>query len=402
MQREAAAMDTFQAFFSYAHVEARASPRLVEELTRDLEDVVSASLLNATFSIWKDTNKICTGDRWDSKIEAAVRGCDLLIVLFTPGWIASEYCRKEYLTFEEVEAGLGGGTYIVPVLVRPLGTQERLLTPEQRAVYDSINERQYFPALAPDFLALDENRRRGTLERIAEDIVGIIERRRDLPPEISASAKRGIRARTVTKPSHVRSAQDFEKVDFLTGDYVGIDPKREGQRRGVYAQLDFAERLVVRSDSGATAIFGVGQAYLTIANQGPGQLAQSDELRVPGKDQNSFFVRLIDAPEAITVCIDPVPGKTVLGELALPPAAQENRYSLVATASATVDIENVTAELRVSLDTLALQLPEGKKITPAKRSQIKGLILEAARRQRYQVSEKGEIHRKLRVEERER
>src|SRR4051794_28874150 len=196
-----------------------------------------------------------------------------------------------------------------------------------RAVYDSINKRQYFPVLAPDFLALDEDRRKGKLEKIAEDIVGIIERRRDLPAEISAGAKRGVRARTITKPGYTRSAQDFERVDFLTDDYVGIDPSRDGQQRGVYAQLDFAERLVVRSESGATAVFGVGQAYLTIENQGPGQLAQSNELRAPGKDQNAFFVRLIASPKAIAVCIDPVPGKAVLGKLALPPAMQENRYS---------------------------------------------------------------------------
>jgi hypothetical protein len=124
-------------------------------------------------------------------------------------------------------------------------------------------------------------------------------------------------------------------------------------------------------------------------------------LRAPGKDQNAFFVRLIDAPTAIAVCIDPVPGKTVLGELALPPAAQENRFSLIATASANVNLEKVTAKLRVALDTMELQLPEGVRVTPAKRSQIKGLILEAARK-RYQVSEKGEIYRPLCVEERER
>jgi hypothetical protein len=368
MGQEAEAMDTFQAFFSYAHVEARASPRLIEALTRDLDDVVNASLLNARFGIWKDTNNIRTGDRWNMTIEAAVRGCDLLIVLFTPGWVASEYCRKEYLTFEEVEAGLGGGAYVVPILARALGDQERRLTPEQRAVYDSIRERQYFPVLAPDFLALDEDRRKGKLEEIAKDIVGIVERRRDLPPEISAGAKRGVRARTVTKPSHTRSAQDFEKVDFLTDDYVGIDPPKDGQRRGVYAQLDFAERLAVRGESGVTAVFGVGQAHLTIGNQGPGRLEQSNELRAPGKDQNAFFVRWIETPKAIAICIDPVPGKTVLGELALPPAAQENRFSLIATASINVDIKKVTAELRVALDTIELHLPEGAKVAPAKRS----------------------------------
>jgi hypothetical protein len=308
---------------------------------------------------------------------------------------------KSILIFEEVEANLGGGTYIVPILARALGDQQRRLTQEQRAIYDSLNERQYFPALAPDFLTLDEDQRKGKLEEIAKDIAGIIERRRDLPPEISANARRGVRARTVTKPEYSRSIQDFEKVDFLTDDYVGIDRAKDGQWRGVYAQVDFAERLSVRTDSGASVVFGVGQAYLTIENQGPGKLAQSDDLRAPGKDQNAFFVRLYDAREAIAVCIDPVPGKTVLGELALPPAAQENRFARIATASTDLDVDKVKAELRVALDATGLHLPEGAKISQAKRSQIKALVQEAARK-RYQVSEKGEIRRPLHVEERER
>jgi hypothetical protein len=160
---------TFQGFFSYAHLDAAASPRLIDGLTVDLEMLVSAKLLNATLSVWRDKTNLRTGERWDPTIEGVLRRSDILIALFTPSWIQSEYCRKEYLIFEEVEATYGGGAYVVPILARPLGEQERHLTPEQRLVNDSLHERQYFPMLAPDFLILDEDARKGKLEEIADD-----------------------------------------------------------------------------------------------------------------------------------------------------------------------------------------------------------------------------------------
>jgi hypothetical protein len=398
------AIRTFQGFFSYSHLDAQASPRLVEALTVDLEYVVSAKLLNGRFAIWRDTRNIRTADRWNSAIEGAIQRSDTLIVLLTPSWVESEPCRKEYLFFEKVEAGYGNGSYVAPILARSLGDQEKHLAPDQRAVYDSIRDRQYFKILASDFLGLDEDRRRATLEEIADDIVGILERRRGEMLHPAGPLRPSPQPRTAVDPlEHTRSIQDFEKVDFVTDDEVVIDRAQQAQARGVYAQVDFAERLCVEASNGSSVIFSVKQAYLTVENHGPGKLTQAENLRSSENSQNAFFVRLYDVPHAIAICIDPVTRKTGLGELALPPAPDENRLSRIATATHDVEVSTVKAELRVSLDAKGLYLPEGlgSKMPQSKRSQIKAIILGAARK-RHHVTEAGDIRRPIEVRERDR
>ena len=66
--------------------------------------------------IWRDEEGLRIGDQWAHKLEEAVRSSDILIVLLTPRWIDSDFCRKEYLVFEEVEATRNVGEYIVPIL----------------------------------------------------------------------------------------------------------------------------------------------------------------------------------------------------------------------------------------------------------------------------------------------
>jgi hypothetical protein len=119
------AIRTFQGFFSYAHLDARASGGLVEALTVDLEYVVSAKLLNARLAIWRDTRNIRPGDRWNPAIEEELHRSDILILLITPSWVQSEYCRKEYSFFERIEAAHGGGSYVLPILARSLDNQEK-------------------------------------------------------------------------------------------------------------------------------------------------------------------------------------------------------------------------------------------------------------------------------------
>src|SRR4051794_1115586 len=101
----------FKAFFSYAHHDARADPKLVEAITRTLPSHVTSRFVSDTFELWRDTEDLRTGERWDARIEEALRASHVLIVLLTPRWIGSDFCRREYRTFEEVEPGLGTGEY---------------------------------------------------------------------------------------------------------------------------------------------------------------------------------------------------------------------------------------------------------------------------------------------------
>ncbi|MGA8616299.1 MAG: toll/interleukin-1 receptor domain-containing protein [Xanthobacteraceae bacterium] len=85
----------FKAFFSYARHDAVTDPELIPAYTTALENRVNAKIVNAHFAIWCDKEGLRTGDRWDTRIETELRSADVLIVLLTPRWIESDYCRKE-------------------------------------------------------------------------------------------------------------------------------------------------------------------------------------------------------------------------------------------------------------------------------------------------------------------
>ena len=110
-----------------------------------------------------------------------------------------------------------------------------------------------------------------------------------------------------------------------------VDQEQDGNERGVYAQIDFVDRLYVES-ARARIEFGVRRAYLSVANEGPGRLARSDHSHVTAARRNAQFVSLHDAPEAVSLCIDPDVGKTSLAELALPPTPRENYLCQIGTA----------------------------------------------------------------------
>ncbi len=45
-------IQSFKGFFSYAHLDATTSPGLIDALTVDLENLVTAKLVNAGLAIW--------------------------------------------------------------------------------------------------------------------------------------------------------------------------------------------------------------------------------------------------------------------------------------------------------------------------------------------------------------
>jgi hypothetical protein len=144
----------FQGFFSYTHLDAKVDPGLVEALTMRLEMRISRKLTNANFTIWRDVNKIRTGDRWDERIGEAVRASQVFIALMTPKWFERDYCRKEYQIFKQVEREAAVGEYVVPLLAHAIEKQIKNFDQEQKATYEDLNKRQYKKTIGTNFLAL--------------------------------------------------------------------------------------------------------------------------------------------------------------------------------------------------------------------------------------------------------
>lgn len=392
----------FKAFFSYAHHDADTDPTLIAALTNELEKRVNAKLANARFAMWRDKEGLRTGELWNSKIEAELREADVLIVLLTPRWVELDYSRKEYVIFEEIEAGRGIGQYVVPILARSIEPQEKHFTEEQMGVYERIRARQYRSADAVDFAKLSQGHKIELIDDIADDVEGMIERLRVLPAAFSSTSQPTIRARW--SKEFDSKAQLYDRVDFVTNGEVVLDQPKSDGRRNVLAHVGFIERLYVQGSKGRIE-FGVRRAYLSITDEGSGgRLSKVDELRGGGDHKAHYYTTLHDAPEAVTVCMDPPAGKSSLSELPLPPARGENYLSRVATTADETKVEQIKAELLVSLDVEGLYLAEGKFISPRTEAAIKSIMKVAnaklARTSNQTIDANGFLRRNLPVRER--
>ena len=233
-----AEQENFRGFFSYARDDGETDPVLITALTTELQGRINARLVNERLTIWRDTERLKTGERWDETIEGELRRADFLIVLLTPRWIGSEYCRKEFALFEELEASRGSGQCVVPILARPVAPQERRLTPEQRDVYSRINRRQHFQALAVDFLKLPSARRRTEIDKLAEHIAGIIEQLTDFPRPTNGLKPLGVGSALVAGFLGLPSAEASPG-----GDPQGSDAERPDF--AVFRDMPFMPELVV-------------------------------------------------------------------------------------------------------------------------------------------------------------
>ena len=65
--------EIFKGFFSYARHDAETDPGLITALTIELERRVNAKLVNAQFVIWRDKERLSTGERWNETIEDELR-----------------------------------------------------------------------------------------------------------------------------------------------------------------------------------------------------------------------------------------------------------------------------------------------------------------------------------------
>jgi hypothetical protein len=389
----------FKAFFSYAHHDEETDPGLVQAFTTALEKRVNAKLANARLAIWRDKEGLRTGHRLDAKIDAELRESDVLIVVLTPRWVESEYCRKEYMIFEEIERSRKIGEYVVPILVRTIKRQEKHFTQEQRDVYERVRSRKYQVAIATEFMKLSSADQTALIDKIADDIEGMIERRREL-----AATSEGLRSRRASGTRNPMEfdakSHDFEEYDIIAAAEVFIDKRRGDEPRGIYAQVDFTERLFIVHDD-VRIEFGVQYAYWSFRNEGPGKLSQADDLRSKTGRQNAYYLTRFHEPETVVLCIQALPGKMGLGGLALPPSINENRLAKIATATAAVESSQLSSQIEVIVKSEGLWMAseKGRKLSQTTSQWIEAIMTVAARRDPT-IRNSGRLSRTIHVEER--
>ena len=341
-----AEIEPFQGFFSYAHLDAEIDPDLVEALTTRLAMSVTGNLTNARFDIWRDVN-IRTGQRWDDRIGDAVRSSHVFLVLVTPKWFESDYCRKEYQIFQQASHEISVGEYVVPLLARKIESQIRNFNPDQKAIYDELFKRQYKKTISKEFRSLNESERKNLIDSIADDIEGMIERLRKKPSPSDRAYRMPATRQSKQVPEFGVRPLNFSDVDYVSAAEILVEPRKGHEPRGVFAHLGFVERLYVTTDT-ARVEFSVRLAYLSLGDAGTGKLARNPEWERFSTSGSVCYVNYKADPQAITVCISPEPGRTGLSDLPLPPAEKENFLSMPAIAAPDTDISRIRAHLRVS------------------------------------------------------
>jgi hypothetical protein len=164
-------------------------------------------------------------------------------------------------------------------------------------------------------------------------------------------------------------------VDFLTDGEVVVDQHISNGQRDVLAHVSFIERLYVEGKRGRVE-FGVHRAFFSIRNSGPGRVSKVDKFQKTRQEgQSLYYATLHEAPDAVTICINPAAGKSSLAELPLPPVRNENLLSKVAMATPDVNAGNVTAEFAVSLNVEGLYLfDKERSVLPRTATAIKAIM----------------------------
>jgi hypothetical protein len=102
-------VDSVSVFFSYSHKD--------EELRNALDVHMAPLRRGKLISSWHD-RKIGAGTEWDAAISAQLQAADIIVLLLSPDFLASDYCNDT-----EIPAALArhtaGEAVVIPVVLRP-------------------------------------------------------------------------------------------------------------------------------------------------------------------------------------------------------------------------------------------------------------------------------------------
>jgi TIR domain len=95
--------DRFDMFVSYAHLDNQGEhagkvTALVEAIKSDYLRVTGGAL-----RVFFDTEEIRSMDAWESRIHQGLRESRMMVAILSPGYFASDYCRKEWEVYVETD-----------------------------------------------------------------------------------------------------------------------------------------------------------------------------------------------------------------------------------------------------------------------------------------------------------
>jgi len=97
--------DEYDLFISYAHADNEGQyagwvTALKEAIEREHAEFVPAS---GALQIFSDTDEIRGMDDWEARILLGLRESKLMVAVLSPAYFASDYCRREWDRYRDLE-----------------------------------------------------------------------------------------------------------------------------------------------------------------------------------------------------------------------------------------------------------------------------------------------------------
>jgi TIR domain len=157
-------------FLSYTHIKNRWGD--IDEWQNRLENYVQQKVGDAGLRIFIDTKGLRAGEKWDASLETAITEAQLFVVLLSPSWINSCYCRKEYKTFKAANPG----SPVLPILWDRVHADD-IKSDEGREIFQQLNEIQRIDWLDLQYESWKESEPKRVVAKIAEEIRALLKRR---------------------------------------------------------------------------------------------------------------------------------------------------------------------------------------------------------------------------------
>lgn len=127
----------YKAFLSYSHVKD------LDGSVSDFHKSVEAEL-NQIISckIFMDKVRLGAGDLWNEKIKKELEASSLLLILLSPSWLESEFCKKEYQYFSELKSQNEGKRNVIPILWK-VTSKEDATDERSLSIFEELSKIQY-------------------------------------------------------------------------------------------------------------------------------------------------------------------------------------------------------------------------------------------------------------------
>lgn len=128
-------------FISYTRIkDTKNTYFAVSNFTPHFQEELRQKSGNISLTVFQDTQCIREGARWEDAIGDAVRSARIFLILLSPTWLVSDWCKKEYDIFKR-EKTAKPEKVVIPLLWDEIA--EESLQPDQKLLLEDIKQYQF-------------------------------------------------------------------------------------------------------------------------------------------------------------------------------------------------------------------------------------------------------------------